>query len=805
MADLTRVLTEFEISETYDGRIVHWESLPARPAAYGELSLPLPAPLAEALRASGIEHLYTHQAEAVEQLRAGRNVVIVTSTASGKTLCYTLPILERLLTEPEARAFLLFPTKALAQDQLRGLRQFAGSHPALAELAKCGTYDGDTPGTTRRKLRDTANLILTNPDMLHQGILPYHSRWHRFFAHLRYLVVDEVHSYRGIFGSHVANVLRRLLRICQHYGSDPQIICCSATIANPKELSEHLTGREMVQVDRDGSPKGPKQFLFWNPSHRDEAQLERRSGNDEAKELMVKLLRQGVQTITFTRTRQAAELIYRYVSEGLSRYSLSDTVRAYRGGYLPEERREIERRLFSGELLGVTSTNALELGIDVGSLDACLIVGYPGSIASTWQQAGRAGRGEKEALTILLAYNDPMDQYLMRHPNHFFGQSPEHAVVDPENAYVLAGHLRAAAFELPLTSEDADTFGPLVPSIAKVLEDMGQLKRLGEQWYWANTDYPAAQVNLRTVSDDTFTIMETTTEAVIGLVDAISAPELVYPEAVYLHQGETFLVRRLDLEGKVAHVERQPLDYYTQAIVDCQIRVGTPEAEREWQGCRLCFGDATVTWQTTGFKKIKFHSLDSIGYGRLNLPSQHLETTAAWLLPSKEALQAASRQGRKPVEGLVGIRNVAVQVLPLFAMCDRQDLGGLVDSSNTGIPTIFLYDRYPGGLGFSEKGYVLMGEVLQACLSLIEECDCREGCPACVGSALIRPGMHYDPDLTAGAPVPDKAAALAILRHLLGREESANNRDLNDCAPAAPPERVADQVRKSRARKRMGL
>jgi len=820
--DFSEFVRRLRRARGYRDQIVHGQVLAAREAQYGDLSAPLPEPLRAALAPMGIERLYTHQVEAIEHLRAGRNVVIVTSTASGKTLSYNLPILERLLAEPQAKAFYLFPTKALAQDQLRGLRRFAESHPDLSAVVKCGTYDGDTPGTTRRRLREASSLILTNPDMLHQGVLPYHSRWHRFFSDLRYVVVDEIHTYRGIFGSHVANVLRRLLRICRHYGADPQLVCCSATIANPSDLAERLTGRRMEQVDRDGSPKGPKQFLLWNPPVFDAAQMERRSGNDEAKDLMVRLIRRGVQTIAFTRTRQSAELIYRYASEALRRHGLGDSIRAYRGGYLPEERREIERRLFSGDLMGVTSTNALELGIDVGSLDACLIVGYPGTIASTWQQAGRAGRGADEALTVLVAYNDPMDQYLMRHPEYFFGQSPENAVIDPENPYVLAGHLRCAAFELPISPEDAETFGQFTPSIAGILEEMGQLKRLDDQWYWATTDYPAAQVNLRTTSDDTFTIMDRSDKSVIGVVDSISAPELVYPEAVYLHQGDTYLVRELDLEGKVAYVDREEVGYYTQAILDSQIRAGQPESEKEWRGCRVCFGEATVTWQTTAFKKIEFHSLDSIGYGRLDLPSQSLETMAAWLIPSQEVLAEVEAQGRKPVEGLQGIRNVAVQVLPLFAMCDRQDLGGIVNSTNTGTPTIFLYDRYPGGLGFAEKGYGLIEEVMGACLSLIRECGCEQGCPSCVGSPVTRPPIHADPDVMGGYPVPDKEAALVILHHLLGREPyvpkgpppGAPERAGDGGAPAAkaPPadsadlgRRVAERVRKSRSRKRAGL
>ena len=754
----------------YRGQIVHHQYLPPRPARFAPLHPPLPAPLPRLLQAAGIARLWSHQVQAVTLARQGAHPAVVTSTASGKTLCYNLPVLERLLAEPAAKALYLFPTKALAQDQLRGLTSLA-QDPDLAAVARAGTYDGDTPGETRRRLRDRANIILTNPDMLHQGILPYHSRWSRFFAELKYVVVDEVHTYRGIFGSHVANVLRRLRRICQHYGASPQFICCSATIANPLQLASDLTGCQMSLVDQDGSPQGGRHFVFWNPPPLGRGSLDRVSSNDQAKDLMVALVKRGVPTITFAKSRVVAELIHRYARQGLEQEAphLADRIRPYRAGYLPQERREIERQLFSGELLGVVSTNALELGIDVGGLDASLIVGYPGTIASTWQQAGRAGRGERESLVILVAYNDPIDQYLVRHPEYFFERSPEHGIIDPQNPYVLASHLRCAAFELPLAAEDGALFGETTQAIAGILEELGQVKHLAGHYYWASTEYPAAQTSLRTASDHTFTIMDQSAgNRVIGVVDAISAPELVYPGGIYLHQGETYLVRRLDLEARQAYVERSPVDYYTQAILDSRILLKEQELERPWRDCRLCHGQVSVTWQTTGFKKIKFYSLDSIGYGRLDLPSQSLETAATWLVPSQELMAAVKAQGRDPREGLNGIRNVAVHVLALLAMCDRLDLGGIVDSSNLGVPAIFLYDRYPGGLGFAEKGYQLCEELMAGCLRLIEECGCQEGCPSCVGSPVTRPAQHADPDLWGGYPLPDKEAALVILHRLLG-------------------------------------
>ena len=787
-ADFSKLLEEIISSPGYAGQILHVQDIPAREAVYGELRVPLPEAIRAALAGLGIEQLYCHQTEAIGHLRAGRHTAIVTGTASGKTLCYNIPVLERLPTRPQAKAFYLFPTKALAQDQMRGLRRLADSHPGLAGLVKCGTYDGDTPAPTRRKLRREANIILTNPDMLHQGILPYHSRWSSFFSDLDFIVVDEIHTYRGIFGSNVANVLRRLNRICQHYGSSPTFVCCSATIANPGELAERLIGAPVSLVDNDGSPRGPKRFVLWNPPYlvtdcncptcqqqraAGHPVMERASSNDEAHRLLVQLLRRGVQTIAFARTRIVAELLYRYTAESLEKIKplLADAVRPYRAGYLPEERRDIEHRLFSGELLGVTSTNALELGIDVGSLDASLIVGYPGTIASTWQQAGRAGRGKDESLVVLIAYNEPLDQYLMLRPDYLFGRSPEHAVIDAENPYLLAGHLRCAAFELPLRDEDAARFSHQATSILEILDELGQVKRIDNTWYWSSTDFPAAQVALRTQSDDTYAIMDTADRnRVIGVVDSISAPETVYPGGVYLHEGDTYLVRKLDLEARAAYVERQQVDYYTQAILDSSIRAGAVQAEKPWHG-RLCYGEATVTWRTTAFKKIKFYTQESIGYSRLDLPTQHLETASCWFTPSQEALAAVAKHGLKPIEGLIGIRNVAVNMLPLIAMCDRLDVGGLVDSSNFGTPTLFLYDRYPGGLGFSEKGYQFYESLLEESLSTIEKCPCEEGCPSCVGLPVTQPAQQMDPDLGHGYPVPDKEAAQVLLHHLLGREE----------------------------------
>ncbi|MGI6566865.1 MAG: DEAD/DEAH box helicase [Firmicutes bacterium] len=762
-------LRELLNNRDYRGQAAGVRCLPARDAFYSQPQRPLAPELAAALTEMGIRQLYSHQAKAVDLIREGHNVVIVTSTASGKTLCYNLPVLETLLEHPDSKALYLFPTKALAQDQLQGLNRWQSLVPSLPLAA--GTYDGDTPRDLRRKLRDQGNVILTNPDMLHAAILPHHPNWGKFFADLRFVVLDEIHTYRGIFGSNVANVLRRLQRICRHYQANPQFICCSATIANPVELAKTLTGQEMALVDNDGSPKGKKHFVLWNPPLLSDG-LQRRSANAEAKDLMVRLLRQRIQTITFTRARVVAELIYRYVREELSRFgsSLANSIRAYRGGYLPEERRAIERQLFSGELLGVSCTNALELGIDIGSLDACLIVGFPGTIASVWQQAGRAGRHNDDSLVVLIAHNNPIDQYLMQHPQYFFEQTPESAVVDPDNPYIVLGHLRAAAFELPVRVDEETNFGPLAPALLDILGEDRQVVYRGDRWFWTGRGYPADDVNLRNITENMYTIVDTTEQPrVIGSTDELSAFMQLHNEAVYIHEGDTYFVSELNLTERVAYVHRAELDYYTQSISDRQVQVQNVEAEKDQADGKVRFGEVTVTYITYMFKKIKFYSQDSIGFGKVSVPPSTLETCAFWLSPSLETLARARQFGRNPQDGLLGIANVLTAVLPLYAMCDSMDIGSVVDSSNTGVPTVFVFDRFPGGIGYANKGYELIGDILEACLQLIEECRCSYGCPSCVGSPLP-PYAANDPDSDVKGSIPDKEAAILILHDLLGRE-----------------------------------
>jgi DEAD/DEAH box helicase domain-containing protein len=752
--------------------VCHWRTLPPAPARYGTLTLPLPASLIEALEARDITRLYTHQVQAIEALRGGLDVVVVTGTASGKSLCYHLPVFEELLGDPEATALYLFPTKALAQDQLHGLTRLALGHRDLLERVSAGVYDGDTEPSTRRKLRDQARVILSNPDMLHQGILPAHPRWARFLRRLRFVVVDEMHAYRGIFGSHVANVLRRLARVVTHYGGRHRYVLCSATIRNPGELAGRLTGREVTVVDDDGAPRGERHVVFWNPPFADGTRGERRSTNGDGAALVAELVARGVQVIAFAKSRVAAELVYRYAREGLERAApdLAERLRPYRGGYLPEDRRRIERALFSGELRGVVSTNALELGIDVGGLDAAVLVGMPPTRASVWQQAGRAGRKGESALAVLVAYNETSDQYLMRHPEYLFGRSPEAAVVDPHNPYILAQQLACAAYELPLAAADAGAFGPQMAAVLEALEDAGETRTIDGRSYWARTDFPAAKVNLRTMSDDTYTILDAGHgNAVVGTVDAISALELVYPDAIYLHEGQTWYVRRLDLEQKVAHVERREVDYYTQPVLETNIRVRGSVRERAWRGETVTLGEVTSSWQTIAMKKVRFGTRDAIGYHPLSLPRLTLDTVGFWLAPAEETWSALAGDHHDPFEALAGVRNLYLTLLSMLSMCDPADLGGVLDSSNLGRPTLFVFDRYPGGLGFAEQGWARLDELTQAALEHLDGCPCRGGCPSCVGTVVLRPAQQQDPDLGHARRVPAKDAARALLRGWLAR------------------------------------
>ncbi len=753
--DVERVVAELQ--RAAGSRVVHVQRVPPRPARFSDPTAPLPRALADALEASGIRRLYTHQAQALDLVRAGRSVVVTTRTASGKTLCYNLPVLETLLQDPKARALYVFPTKALAQDQLDTLQ-------ALGLPVRCGVYDGDTPTAERARIREEAQVVLTNPDMLHVGILPQHGRWVRLFRGLRYVVLDDLHVYRGVFGSHVAGVLRRLRRVCRAYGADPQFVCTSATLANPGEFAERLLGTSVTVVDDDGAPQGARWFVLWNPPPVRGGG--RRSPYRDASWLLRWLASRGVRTIVFTQARKVTELVYRYAVTASP--ELAPRLRAYRAGYLPEERREIEQALFSGRLVGVVSTSALELGIDVGGLDAAVLVGYPGTVASTWQRAGRAGRSGTDSLAVLIALEDALDQYLMRHPTYLFERPVEAAALDPGNPYVLTSQLRCAAAELPLREEDIELFGEPSRVVVEVLAEGGELVPDRGRWAWRGARYPASQVGIRTASEVQYTIVDED-RGPLGTVDEARAFEQVHPGAVYLHQGETYLVRELDVEGKVARVRRRDVDYHTEARTVTDLEVRAVRARRPLGPAEAFLSEVEVTTQVVGYARKHLSGDHVLSVEPLTLPAQTLSTVAVGFHLPREVEAAL---GEEVLAGaLHAAEHASIGLLPLFAMCDRWDLGGVSYPLHpqTGRPSVFVYDGYPGGVGIAERGYHVLEEWLRATWEAVRTCPCEGGCPSCVQS----------PKCGNGNQPLDKDGAVRLLGLLLGlasREEAAGVR-----------------------------
>jgi len=743
----------------YAGQLVHLERVPARTACFGDLERALHPLLEERLRALGIRRLYSHQARAVNAVWRGANVVVSTPTASGKSLCYHIPVLQAVLEERDACALYLYPAKALAQDQMRAM-------DALAPPGRVryGLYDGDTPQRERAVIRRSAQVLLTNPDMLHLGILPNHRLWARFFARLRYVVVDEAHTYRGVFGSHMANLLRRLRRVCARYGSEPRFILASATLANPRDLAERLTGLPFEAVTEDGSPYGGKAFAFWNPPMVDRLRGVRRSPSSEAVLLTAELLRHGVRTLTFVRTRRQAELVYRYVREVLGETDphLVDRIAPYRGTYLPEDRRRVERALFEGELLGVVATNALELGIDVGDLDATILVGYPGSVASTWQQAGRSGRRQAPSLSLLVARDDPLDQYLMAHPDFLFGRPFEEARVAPENPYILRPHLLCAAWEAPLTPEDEALFGPSFREQVSALEAEGLLVRRGERWHPASeVAYPAEGVSIRTAWGRGYLVVEQDTGRVLEQgIEESSAFTMLHPGAVFLHQGETYLVRRLDREQRTAYVSRVEVPYYTQPREVVETRILREWRQRPAGATTVHLGEVEVTSQVIAFKRLQHFTDQVLGEEPLDLPPLVFRTVAMWWDIPEGTVRALLRERADLAGGLHACEHASIGVLPLFALCDRNDIGGVSTPlhPDTGRPQVFIHDGYPGGIGIAERGYEEVEALWSATLGLVSRCPCVEGCPGCIQSPKC--GNNNQP--------LDKGVAIRIMRALLG-------------------------------------
>jgi len=728
-------------------------SLPPRPANLVELPENMHPELASALSGMGVGRLYSHQREAYERVRAGENVVVATATASGKSLCYKIPAFENALESAASRALFLYPTKALAQDQLGKIRSFGlrGVHPA--------TYDGDTPQAVRADVRRRANIVLTNPDMLNVGVLPNHEAWGDFLRNLRVVAVDEAHVLRGVFGSHVAVVLRRLRRAAALHGGDPRFVLASATIANPQELAESLVGLPFALVDEDGASSGERRVIFRNPPLLDKEKGERRSLLTEGALVFANLVSQGIRTIAFARTRKGAELIYRYAADRVG-VDLARRISPYRAGYTARERREIEGCLFRGELLGVVSTSALELGVDVGSLDAVVCCGYPGSVASIWQQWGRAGRGTDPALAVYIAGRDALDQYLFENPRRVLGRRVEAARVTLENPYILGPHLLAAAHEAPLDAGDEEYFGAAYRGVAQEMVQAGALAASGERLVYVGGENPARKISLRSASSETVLIADEEGE-LIGTAEASRAPSELHPGATYLHRGMAYEVEELDLAAHRALARRVPNRFYTRPRIETDVEI-LEEVERRdlANGATLGWGRVRTTDSVTFYKKIRVADDQEVGIYPLDLPDVILDTQAFWVTlpplprgarPSFESFGGALHAGE---HGMIGL-------LPLFAMCDRADIGGLSTPVHrqTTLPTIFVYDGYPGGVGISRRGYDAFESLARDTLSVISRCPCERGCPACIQSPKC--GNWNEP--------LSKDGAVSLLRYLLGQ------------------------------------
>ena len=755
---------------------------PAREAEFAEFPSWIHTDLVAAYKAKGVRQPYSHQAAAAEAVHDGKNVVIVTPTASGKTLCYNLPVLNAILENTDTRAIYLFPTKALAQDQLAELHDL---NERLTNRFGVFTYDGDTPSDARRAIREKGHLVLTNPDMLHTGILPHHARWTRLFENLRYIVIDELHTYRGVFGSHLCNVLRRLRRIARFYGSEPQFVCCSATIANPGDLASRLIEKDVEVLSANGAPTAEKTFVFYNPPVVNRALGIRRSYLNESSRVAQEFMKHNLQTMVFANSRLHTELLLTYLQKANPQQpGKPETIRGYRSGYLPGERREIERGLRDGRIRGVVSTSALELGIDIGSLDTVVMAGYPGTIAGTWQRAGRAGRRSGSSCAVMVASSAPLDQFIVRNPDYFFGNTPEHAFIQPDNLEILVNHLKCAAFELPIAPDEK--FGDVdVPDLCARMAEAGFLHHAGNHYHWTQEAYPADTVSLRSVTSDNFIIIDFTGQPeVIGEVDFSSALTTVHEKAIYLHGAQQYHVEHLDFKERKAYVKQVDVDYYTDAIRYTQVKVleVAQEARASERNPRVAalrsHGDVLVRSQVVGFKKLKFFTNENIGAGDLQLPENEMHTTAYWITLERALIETLPYTISERQSGMFGLLHALETVATLLLMCDGRDLGTAIgekppapgenneaivsmrmeDAVKAGAkeffePNLYLYDAYPGGIGFSEPLFRAHELLVAKTRELIVDCGCEQGCPSCVGPAG---------DLAPRA----KEAALAILDRL---------------------------------------
>lgn len=777
--DLEELLRQ-AASALESGGLLRLVRMPARTGQILRPDPPLPEPLRQRLEAMGIRGLWSHQAEALAAVRRGENVIVSTGTASGKSLCFNLPVIERIHSDDRARALYLYPTKALAQDQLRAIRAFA--LPQLAAAA----YDGDTPQPERPWVRRYANIVLSNPDMLHFGILPQHARWAELLSHLAFVVVDEAHVLRGVFGSHVGCILRRLRRVVRHYGAEPTFVLASATIGNPGELAERLVGAPVTPIVEDGSPRGDRLFAFWNPPFLDDESGVRASSNWESARLLATLVDRGIHSIAFAKSRKAAELVARYAKQMVTLEEAARRIRPYRAGYLASDRREIEQQLFSGELLGVAATSALELGIDVAGLGAVVINGFPGTVAQVWQQSGRAGRAGEESVTVLVGQDDPLDQYYLTHPDVLLAKPFEAALVDTCNPRILEPHLACAAFELPIeTDQVEEAFGEGAGPVADRMEKEGALVArtsrgrpalrkpgtlgssradirpplTGRRLHWARRQPPGRDLDIRSLGGPAYSIVEADSGALLGTVDGVRAFHHVHPGAIYLHQGENLEVVSLDRGRHVALVVAAAGDYYTQAREISDVRILEPLTDKRVGAADLFLGRVEVTERVVGFARRTIATGEVQAIVDLDLPEQVLETVAVWYAVGLEVITKAQISPRDLPGALHAAEHAAIGVLPIFAMADRWDIGGMSTAlaAGTGLPTVFIYDGYPGGVGIAERGYAAAGEHLRTTLEVVRECLCERGCPSCVQS----------PKCGNGNEPLDKDGAVRLLREIL--------------------------------------
>ena len=732
--NLTQLLGQLRENQAFMENVSHWETIPAKEAVYESFPETLHPSIPPVLSSRGIYRLYSHQCRAFDLIDAGKNVCVVTPTASGKTLCYNLPVLNRILREPDARALYLFPTKALSADQVSELYELI---EAMGVDVKTYTYDGDTPAAARRAVRQAGHIVVTNPDMLHSGILPHHTKWVKLFENLRYIVIDEIHAYRGVFGSNLANVIRRLMRLCRFYGSNPQFICCSATIANPGELAQMLTGQPMELIDQSGAASGEKHIVFYNPPIINRQLGIRKSALQETLRIASMLVDNDISTIVFGKSRLTVEVLTRHLKERVKDpLGNAGRVRGYRGGYLPTLRREIERGLRHGDIRAVVSTNALELGIDIGQLDACVMCGYPGTIASTWQEAGRAGRRKNTALTVVVASSSALDQYIVTHPEYFFGHSPENALVHPDNLYVLLNHVKCAAYELPFEEGESYASGVSTPELLDYLCEEQILRRTGGRYYWMAEEFPAADLSLRSATSENFLIIDISRpeqRVVIGEMDRYTVPMLLHEHAIYMHEGQQYQVEKLDFTEKKAYVRAVDVDYYTDADLNTSVKVLDVLKEQPLGTGMLQFGEVLVTWLVTMFKKFKLDTQETLGFGPVDLPELEMPTNACWWALDETLTAGFSMDDLQG--GMLGVANALRQIIPLYLMCSPGDIcvQYRVRDPFTKLPTIIVFDNYAGGIGLSERVYGMRNMIFNDVHEMIKGCECAEGCPSCVG------------------------------------------------------------------------